>query len=74
MRALNVAIFVSAFLAVSSISGDVHAYLDPGTGSMVLQVVLGGLVGGLAFAKLYWRKVKSLVLRRRDTDDDAVAD
>lgn len=31
---------ISVFLAVSI---NAHAYLDPGTGSMLLQVILGGV-------------------------------
>ncbi len=37
-----------------------HAYLDPGTGSMLLQLLLGGLVGAAATIKLYWHRLKSL--------------
>ena len=34
-----------------------YAYLDPGTGSMVLQLLLGGAVGALAILKLYWSRL-----------------
>ncbi len=36
-----------------------HAYLDPGTGSMLLQLLLGGLVGLLTILKLYWHRIKA---------------
>ncbi len=35
------------------------AYLDPGTGSIILQVLLGGFAGALVIVKLYWHRVKS---------------
>ena len=35
------------------------AYLDPGTGSMVLQMVLGGVAGILVVGKLYWQRIKA---------------
>jgi hypothetical protein len=38
---------------------DAHAYLDPGTGSMILQGILGGLLvigGGIG---VFWRRIKS---------------
>ena len=41
MHARNVAWFVAVFLFVSSLTGPLHAYLDPGTGSMIIQLVLG---------------------------------
>jgi len=33
-----------------------YAYLDPGTGSMILQVLLGGVAGVALAGKLYWRR------------------
>lgn len=39
------------------------AYLDPGSGSILLQVLIAGLLGVLFSLRLYWRRVK-LLLRR----------
>jgi membrane associated rhomboid family serine protease len=66
MQLITVALFVAVFLLVSNLSGPLSAYLDPGTGSMVIQLVLGGIVGALALVRLYWRRVKGFVLRRQD--------
>ena len=44
------------------------AYVDPGTGSMIVQVLIAALVGGAAFVGAFWRK---LFRRRRDADDDS---
>lgn len=38
---------------------DAHAYLDPGTGSMLLQVILGGVAAVGVAAKLYWHKLRA---------------
>ena len=72
MRSLTVAFYVAMFLLVSYVQGDVHAYLDPGTGSMALQMLMAGIVGGLSLAKLYWRQIKGFVQRRnvRETSLD----
>jgi hypothetical protein len=35
----------------------VIAYLDPGTGSLVVQVVLGGVAGAVVFFKVMGRRV-----------------
>ncbi len=35
-----------------------HAYLDLGTGSMVLQAAVAGLMAGLFTLKIYWRKLR----------------
>ncbi len=37
-----------------------HAYLDPGSGSIILQVVLAALLGGLFIVKAYWNKIVGL--------------
>ena len=37
------------------------AYLDPGTGSMILQLVIGGVAGALVVIKLYWARFKAFV-------------
>jgi hypothetical protein len=37
------------------------AYLDPGAGSMMLQVLLGGSAAVLVLLKLTWRRLLSLV-------------
>ena len=55
----------SMFLLVPVASA--FAYVDPGTGSMIVQVVIAALVGGAAFIGAFWRK---LFRKRRDTDDD----
>ena len=46
------AIFVMAFSAAPA-----WAYLDPGTGSMMLQLMLGGVAGVIVVGKLYIRRV-----------------
>ena len=37
-----------------------HAYLDPATGSMLIQFLLGGIVAVGVTVKLYWEKVRGL--------------
>jgi hypothetical protein len=34
------------------------AYLDPGAGSFILQMLIAGIMGGLFTMKLYWYKLK----------------
>ena len=34
-----------------------HAYLDPGTGSYVVQLLVGGVLGGLFALGMFWRRV-----------------
>lgn len=34
-------------------------YVDPGSGSLLFQLLISGLVGFIAFIKIYWSKIKS---------------
>lgn len=34
-----------------------HAYLDPGTGSMILQGVLAAIAAAAVVTKLYWYRI-----------------
>jgi hypothetical protein len=45
------------------------AYIDPGTGSLLLQMIVGGVAAGAVAAKLYWRRLKRLVGFRRAEDE-----
>ena len=42
---------------------DAHAYLDPMTGSVILQAVVAGVLGTLFAVKVYWRKIKAFFSR-----------
>ena len=35
------------------------AYIDPGTGSLVLQIIIAGLCGGLFVVKIFWNQIKT---------------
>ena len=37
---------------------NAHAYLDPGTGSIILQAILGAIAAGFSYCAFYWNKVK----------------
>lgn len=37
-----------------------HAYIDPGTGSYFLQILLAGIAAGLLGIKLLWGRIRAL--------------
>lgn len=43
------------------------AYLDAGSGSLIVQAVVGGVAGAAVAAKLYWRRLVDR-FRRQPTD------
>jgi hypothetical protein len=42
------------------------AYLDPGTGSMIVQLLVGGVAAVAVTAKLYWHRILRLLRIRKD--------
>ncbi len=49
-------LFVSLCYSQSAI-----AYLDPGTGSLLLQMLIAGIIGAMYTIKLYWYRLKIFV-------------
>jgi len=59
----NLALFSVVFVAASDPGRMAHAYLDPGTGGIILQMLLGGAAGVMVVAKLYWHQFTSFFRR-----------
>ncbi len=60
-----------AALVFASGIGTASAYLDPGSGSVILQVILGGLAGLAVAGKLFWQQIISFFsFGRRDKGSD----
>lgn len=47
---------------------DFFAYLDPGSGSLILQALVGGVAAAGVTARLYWRRI-TRVFRKSDARD-----
>jgi hypothetical protein len=51
---------LTALLAIALFTPrTAYAYLDPGTGSIVLQAIAGGVAGVLFLLRIYWKKIRS---------------
>jgi hypothetical protein len=50
-------LFVVLFYTVFVLVRPVYAYLDPGSGSMVLQAILGVFAALMVVVKLYWARL-----------------
>ena len=58
---------IAVWLAVqlAGFSAAAHAYLDPGTGSILVQSLLAGIAGAVAIISLYWQRVKAFFVNLR---------
>ncbi|MBC2777147.1 hypothetical protein [Parasphingopyxis marina] len=63
---------IGAFAVLAGLgTAPAFAYLDPATGSMIIQAVVGAIAGGLLYMKLFMHKVKALFSRKNsDTTSD----
>ena len=70
---LAFALTITALLLGAS-STPAQAYLDPGTGSILLQALLGGAAGAAVVGRRYWHRLMVLVGARRDAPEAGNAD
>jgi hypothetical protein len=66
---------VSASIDVGTFDQAAHAYyIDPGTGSIIIQILIGSVVGGLAMIGVYRTKVKNFLrnlFKKRKCDEES---
>ncbi|MDP7201319.1 MAG: hypothetical protein QGI50_10255 [Dehalococcoidia bacterium] len=58
---LSVFLIVASTLAATT--HTVYAYMDPGTGSMVLQILLATLLGSIFMIKTFWHRLTGILAR-----------
>ena len=51
----KIIIFLSFFILTTK----AHAYLDPGTGSIILQAIIGAFAAFFTSIYIFWNKVKN---------------
>jgi len=63
-------------LAISLFPSVAFAYLDPGTGSYLFQILIGAFLGGLFAIKMYWRNIRTFIANRfnRGASEDRLSD
>jgi hypothetical protein len=52
-------ILLAIYILILSFAGSeqAYAYLDPGTGSIVLQTVIAAIFGSLFAIKMFWHRI-----------------
>ena len=45
-----------------------RAYLDPGSGSILLQMVIAAALGAAFAVKVYWKKIKGALSKNKSND------
>jgi|TARA_B110000483_G_C18160623_1_gene529168 hypothetical protein len=57
------------FLFVFFFSQDAYAYIDPGTGGIILQAIIGAIAATSLTIKIYWQKIKDFLKKRSKRND-----
>lgn len=74
LSALGFPIALSTLLT-GAFATPAHAYLDPGTGSMILQVLLGGIAGVAVAGRFYWDRLLTMLgIRSRTGESESPRD
>jgi hypothetical protein len=58
-------ISLAGFATIASLSAPAHAYIDPATGSIILQAMIGAVAGATLFFRTSLYRVKSLFSRNK---------
>ena len=67
-------LFALILALVFGFGSPAYAYLDAGTGTMLLQVLVGGVAGALVIGKLYWHRLKQFLGIGQSKDSASKAD
>ena len=59
IHSVKVVSFLPAVFILPVPDRIMDAYLDPGTGSIIIQVVIGSAVGALFAIKIFWNRIKT---------------
>ena len=64
----NILIFICIYML--ALSKEAYAYIDPGTGSLILQGLIGTLIAGFFVIKKYWEQLKLFFKGNRKKNED----
>ncbi len=62
-------ISLAGFVAILSVSAPAYAYIDPATGSIVLQATIGAIAGATLFFRTSLDRVKAIFSRSKPNGD-----
>ncbi|HPF69645.1 MAG TPA: hypothetical protein PLQ13_03150 [Candidatus Krumholzibacteria bacterium] len=68
-RRLWLALAVAALLPTLA-PAPAHAYIDPGTGSFVIQGIIAAVVGAGVALKMFWGRITGAVTGKKAKADD----
>ena len=74
MKIFNDKIFgiaAALYILFFVLPNEAYAYLDPGTGSMVIQVIIATFAAIACTFKIWYSKIKGIFTKNKDNETDA---
>ena len=68
MHRTLLSVLIAVCLAFTALPA--HAYLDPASGSLLLQMILGGVAGIALAVKLYWHRLLAFFGAKKSPEDE----
>jgi len=62
------ALFIFCFFFI--LTAPARAYLDPGSGSFIFQIIVAAILGSLFSIKQYYSKIKSFIFKSSSKNKD----
>ena len=58
------------FFFIFILTNEANAYIDPGSGSIIIQAIIGGLAAAGTTITIYWNKIKRFFSKNKKNSDD----
>lgn len=62
---------VSIIVMLAAFGRLLFSYLDPGSGSLIIQLLVGALLSSLFFVKVFWTRIKNALRGAGKSTDDS---
>ncbi len=59
---------MNPILIVAAIQGAQRYYLDPGSGSMLIQIFIAAVLGAGVAIRIFWKNIKAFFTRNKTRD------
>ncbi len=66
----SLSVLALALLALCLAPAPAHAYIDPGTGSFVIQGLIAAVVGAGFALKVFWKRIVAAITGKSAVEDD----
>lgn len=66
LKRVGVVLYLATLFSVVAIE-PAHAYIDPGSGSLIFQALAAGAMAIGLTVKVFWRRISTFFSRKKDT-------